>query len=110
MFFILWLIRILFFVIEILPTIAKMATPIGAYDRAIYQKEKDLEKDLLQKTEGYLSQQKILRDIDYKYEQEQINERNKIENELHKEILVEIASAQNLIAKKKIEEFKNLNS
>lgn len=47
--FLLWLIRILFFTIEILPTIAKIATPIGAYDRAIYRKEKDLEMELDEK-------------------------------------------------------------
>src|SRR5690625_7196930 len=49
-FFLLWLIRILFFTIEILPTVAKIATPLGAYDWAIYRKEEDIRKDLEQKT------------------------------------------------------------
>lgn len=105
--FMLWLIRILFFVIEILPTIAKMATPIGAYDRAIFQKEKDLEKDLYLRTEDYLKQQSKIREVENKYEIEQVENRNIIENQLHKELLVEISQAQNLVAKKKIEEFKN---
>jgi hypothetical protein len=108
--FLLWLIRILFFTIEILPTISKVATPIGAYDRAIYRKEKDLELELEERTSEYLKQQKTLRDIEYEAEQEQIKERTQIENNLHKELLTEIANVQNKIAREKIEEFKSRNS
>lgn len=106
-FMLLWLIRILFFTIEILPTIAKIATPLGAYDRAIYRKEKDLELELEQRTSEYLKQQKGLRDIEYEAEKEQTLERTQIENKLHKELLTEIAFVQNKIARDKIEEFKN---
>jgi hypothetical protein len=105
-FMLLWLIRILFFTIEILPTIAKIATPLGAYDRAIYRKEKDLELELEQRTLGYLKQQKELRDIEYEAEKEQTLERTQIENKLHKELLTEIAFVQNKIARDKIDEFK----
>jgi hypothetical protein len=105
--FLLWLIRILFFTIEILPTIAKIATPIGAYDRAIYRKEKDIELELNDKTIEYLLHQKNLRDIEYQAEQKQLKDRVNIENELHKELITEIASVQNEVARKKIEEFKN---
>jgi hypothetical protein len=105
-FMLLWLIRILFFTIEILPTIAKIATPLGAYDRAIYRKEKDLELELEQRTSEYLKQQKALRDIEYEAEKEQTLERTQIENKLHKELLTEIAFVQNKIARDKIEEFK----
>jgi hypothetical protein len=105
-FFLLWLIRILFFTIEILPTIAKIATPLGAYDRAIYRKEQDLELELNERTSSYLKQQQILRGIEYEAEQEQTKDRTQIENNLHKEVLFEIASAQNKIAREKIEEFK----
>jgi len=109
-FMLLWLIRILFFTIEILPTIAKIATPIGAYDRAIYRKEKDIELELEEKISEYLKQQKILRDIEHEAEKEQIKERIQIENSLHKELLTEIANVQNKIAKQKIEEFKDKHS
>jgi hypothetical protein len=105
-FMLLWLIRILFFTIEILPTIAKIATPIGAYDRAIYRKEKDLELEFEQRTSSYLNQQQVLRDIEYEAEKEQVKMRAKIENNLHTEILTEIALVQNKIARDKIEEFK----
>jgi hypothetical protein len=80
-FLLLCLIRILFFTIEILPTIAKIATPIGAYDRAIFQKEKDFELDLNDRTNDYLAQQQTLRTLEYEVEQQQIKDRNKIENE-----------------------------
>ena len=105
--FLLWLIRILFFTIEILPTIAKIATPIGAYDRAIYRKEKDLELELDEKTSEYLLHQQKLREIEFEAEQKQLKDRVKIENELHKELITEIASVQNEVARKKIEDFKN---
>ena len=105
-FFLLWLIRILFFTIEILPTVAKIATPLGAYDWAIYRKEEDIRKDLEQKTSKYLEQQQILREIEDLAEQEQIKERTKIENDLHKGLLTEIAKAQDEVARKKIEEFR----
>jgi hypothetical protein len=105
-FLLLWLIRILFFTIEILPTIAKIATPLGAYDRAIYRKERDLELELEQRTSEYLKQQNELRAIEYEAEKEQAKERTQIENNLHKELLTEIAHVQNKIARDKIEVFK----
>lgn len=108
-FMLLWLIRILFFTIEILPTIAKISTPLGAYDRAIYRKENDLELELDERTSGYLAQQKILRDLEYKAEQEQTMVRTTIENKLHNELLTEIATVQDKVARQKILEFKQLH-
>lgn len=104
--FLLWLIRILFFTIEILPTIAKIATPLGAYDFAIYRKEREIEQDLEKRTEDYLLHQKAIRELENIAHQEQIIEKNKIENELHSDMLKEIASAQNDVAKKQIEDFR----
>jgi len=106
----LWLIRILFFTIEILPTIAKIATPLGAYDMAIYRKEKDLKFELEQRTNAYLQQQEAIWAIEDEAEQEQTKVRTQIENELHKALLTEIADVQSKIAKYKIEEFKKKHS
>lgn len=108
--FLLWLIRILFFTIEILPTIAKIATPLGAYDFAIYKKEREIEEDLEKRTEDYLIHQKSIRELENSAHKEQVIEKNKIENELHTDILKEIAFAQNQVAKKQIEDFKNMHS
>ena len=108
-FFLLWLIRIIFFTIEILPTISKIITPIGAYDIALKSKENELEFELEERTNTYLKQKTILRDMEYAAEQEQLMERTKIENNLHKTLLEEIADVQNQIARHKIEEFKIKN-
>lgn len=105
--FLLWLIRILFFTIEILPTIAKIATPLGAYDFAIYRKEREIEEDLEKRMEDYLIHQKSIRELENSSHKEQIMEKNKIENELHSGMLKEIASAQNDVAKKQIEDFRS---
>ncbi|UYZ58056.1 DUF4407 domain-containing protein [Hymenobacter latericus] len=39
LFLMLWLIRAMFFIIELLPTIVKMVTPIGEYDRQLHAHE-----------------------------------------------------------------------
>jgi hypothetical protein len=106
-FMLLWLIRILFFTIEILPTIAKISTPIGAYDIVIYKMEKDFENELDEKTEAHLKHRAQVLQIECEAEQEQLKNRVEIENKLHKELLTEIAIVQNEVARKKIEEFKN---
>ena len=48
-----------------------------------------------------------LREIEFEAEQKQLKDRVKIENELHKELITEIASVQNEVARKKIDDFKN---
>ncbi|GEM55384.1 hypothetical protein FB1_16050 [Flavobacterium branchiophilum NBRC 15030 = ATCC 35035] len=104
--FLLWLIRILFFTIEILPTIAKISTPLGAYDFAIYKKEKEIEEDLERRKEDYLNHQKKLDDLKNTNEIEIENKKNKIEKNLHINLLEEIALAQNDVAKKQIDDFR----
>ena len=39
--FFIWFLRVLFFMIELLPTMTKLLTPIGVYDKAIENVEKD---------------------------------------------------------------------
>lgn len=51
--------------------------------------------------------QQKLREIEFEAEQKQLKDRVKIENDLHKELITEIASVQNEVARKKIEDFKN---
>lgn len=109
-FLLLWLIRFLFFTIEILPTIAKIATPIGAYDRAIFRKEMDLAEDLELRTSEYLMQQSKIREIEYQAEILLTKERTELENKLYTELIKEISLVQNKIARDKIDEFKKQNS
>lgn len=106
MMFFLWLVRVLFFVIEVLPTMAKIATPAGAYDRAIKKREDDYAMELEAKTQDYLIMQQEIRN---KIHQEQLlllNDKTEIEKKLQKEILEKTAEAQNKVALKIIEDFK----
>ena len=106
MLFFLWLVRILFFVIEILPTMAKIATPAGAYDRAIKKREDDYALELDERTQDYLTKQQEIRDKKHQDELLLLNDKSEIERKLQKEILESAAGAQNAVALKTIEEFK----
>ena len=61
MLFFIWLLRLLFFTIEVLPTLAKIATPAGAYDMVIKKREEDYALELEEKTTDYLEKQKEIR-------------------------------------------------
>ena len=108
-FLLLWLIRAIFMLIEILPTIVKIVTPIGAYDKALFQREKDLEKELQESSEKYLQQQAMFRDMDYKAQEEQKKKQKEIELQLQSETLEEIMKVQKDIIHKKIEKYKSQN-
>jgi len=108
-FFLLWLIRIMFFIIEVLPTIAKISTPIGAYDIAIKAKERDIEQDLKDRTKEYLAHQHELRFTEYDAVEKQGKDRIKIESNLHKRLIQEIAEVQGAIARQKLAEFRKLH-
>jgi hypothetical protein len=105
--FLLWLIRIIFIIVEVLPTISKLSTPIGAYDYAIYRKEKDIEAELYDRSEEYLDNQRNIRKLEADSQNELTKVRTDIEKQLHSDLLKEIARAQNDVAMKKIEEFRN---
>lgn len=105
MLFFLWLVRILFFTIEILPTLAKIATPAGAYDRAIKKREDDYALELEVRTEDYLKKQKELRDIIHQNQIKLLKQKGEKELELQNTILENASDAQNKVAIKKIKDF-----
>jgi Domain of unknown function (DUF4407) len=100
--FFVWLIRILFFVIEILPTAVKLTTPIGQYDWAVYRKEKDFVELYLpnksKSLEGDLERAEKLKKENEAY-------KNLIEQELYKKTVDEIARIQNELALKIMQEY-----
>ena len=100
--FFVWLIRILFFVIEILPTAVKLTTPIGQYDWAVYRKEKDFVELYLpnksKSLEGDLESAEKLRKENEAY-------KNLVEQELYKKTVDEIARIQNQLALKIMQEY-----
>lgn len=96
--FLLWLIRLIFIGIEILPTLTKIMTPIGDYDRAIERKEEEYDE--------YLTQSKLRnkkRELDKTASESSIsedteNKRKEIETALNLKILEEVARVQGEIA------------
>lgn len=88
----LWLIRLLFFIIELLPTVVKIVMPIGAYDRMIYAEEKDMEKYLNSST--YLDRIRNMHDMELKNHEEQLRVQKEAEQEIRKKLIAEIKDAQ----------------
>lgn len=102
--FFLYLIRFLFFMIEILPTIVKIVTPIGNYDRKIYQEEKNLELHL----SSTLYQEYIenLFHISHEARVQLEKDRIQAESEMHQELINQIKTAQLEVARSRIDNWK----
>lgn len=92
----LWLIRLLFFIIELLPTVVKIVMPIGAYDRMVYAEEKDMEKYLTSST--YLDRIRNMHDMELKNHEEQLRVQKEAEQEIRKKLIEEMKDAQWKIA------------
>lgn len=99
-----WLIRLIFFLIELLPTLVKVITPVGVYDRLVYEEEKAL-NDYFQSEEYHnsvLAQQKA----NMQYEANMRKQRQGIEGNSQLEILKQASLAQNEIANEAINKWK----
>ena len=92
----LWLIRLLFFIIELLPTVVKIVMPIGAYDRMIYAEEKDMEMYLTSST--YLDRIRNMHEMELKDHEEQLRVQKEAEQEIRKKLIAEMKDAQWKIA------------
>lgn len=104
MLFFYWLICIIFFLIELLPTLVKVITPVGVYDRLVYEEEKSL-NDYFQSEEYHnsvLAQQKA----NMQYEANMRKQRQGIEGNSQLEILKQASLAQNEIANEAINKWK----
>lgn len=103
-FFFLWMIRLLFFIIEILPTVVKIVTPLGSYDRMVYAEEQEL-KNYLSSTE-YSDRIRSLHDAEMKAKEDQIKQQHDVELELKKDILEKVKEAQKEVAEATIAKWK----
>lgn len=92
----LWLIRLLFCIIELLPTVVKIVMPIGAYDRMIYAEEKDMEMYLTSST--YLDRIRNMHEMELKDHEEQLRVQKEAEQEIRKKLIAEMKDAQWKIA------------
>lgn len=102
--FFLWMIRLLFFIIEILPTVVKIVTPIGSYDRMVQTEEKEV-MDYLSSTE-YIERIRNMHDIELKAREEQLKKQHDIELELKSNILENVKNAQMEVADVTIAQWK----
>ncbi len=109
-FFLLWLIRILFFVIEILPTVTKVMTPFGAYDMALYDEEQNLKEIKLPAAKKILiNEAEIDNSIELDERKRQQQYRASKEGDLHDSLVERILDAQNRIANKILDDWEKSN-
>lgn len=102
--FFLWMIRLLFFIIEILPTVVKIVTPIGSYDRMVQAEEKQVMTYL--ESDEYIERIRNMHDIELKSREEQLQRQHQIELELKSNILEKIKNAQIEVADATIAKWK----
>lgn len=101
----LWLIRILFFIIEILPTVVKIVSPIGSYERMIYAEEKELMEYI--NSDEYSNKIKNIHRLAISSQEELEQQQHDTELELKKNILNKIKNAQLEVAELAIEKWKD---
>lgn len=99
----LWLIRLLFFIIEILPTVVKIVTPVGSYDRVVYAQEKSMENYL--SSPEFIDSMREIHDAEVKTQLEETRLRQEAELQMKKDILEKITAAQVAVANKAIEKW-----
>lgn len=100
----LWLIRLLFFIIELLPTVVKIVMPIGAYDRMFYAEEKDMERYL--NSPDYLGRIRNMHDMEIRVHEEELKIQKEAEKEIRQKIMEELKDAQMQIAEAALKKWK----
>ena len=100
----LWLIRFLFFIIEILPTIVKIVSPLGPYERMVAAEEKNL-IDYLNSDE-YCDMIKNIHRLALSSQEDVQQQQHDAEVDLKKNILDKIKTAQLEVAQLAIEKWK----
>jgi len=109
-FFLLWLIRVLFFIIEILPTVTKVMTPFGAYDMTLYDEEQNLKEIKLPAAKKILiNEAEIDKSIEYDERKRQQQYRASKEGDLHDSLVDRIMDSQNRIAQKILDDWEKEN-
>lgn len=95
-FFFLWMIRLLFFIVEILPTVVKIVMPVGSYDRMVHAEEKSIEQYI--ESDDYKEKLKQLHLAELEARNKLVEQQQEIEAELKAEILKQVKEAQLEIA------------
>ncbi len=100
----LWLIRLLFFIIEILPTIVKIVSPIGSYERMVHAEEQSMMKYL--ESSEYDEQIRSIHRLALITQTELQQEQHDQEIALKKELLEKIKQSQLEVATAAIDKWK----
>jgi hypothetical protein len=103
--FFLWVIRILFFTIEILPTIVKLKTPLGDYDRMLYNHELSFALSLENNLAILREKEQVRRNTEIAIAKQVEKDRHDQEIDLNKRVLTDIADRQQDIAKRMLKEW-----
>lgn len=88
----LWLIRILFFIIELLPTVVKVVMPLGVYDRMLLAEEKNMENYLASNV--YADHIRNMHDMRTKAHEEQLKAHNDAERDIRNKLIEKLRDAQ----------------
>lgn len=100
----LWLVRILFFIVEILPTVVKIVSPVGSYERMVAAEEKNLIEYL--NSDEYCDMIKNIHKLALSSQEELQQQQHDAEIDLKKSILDQIKRAQLEVAQLAIEKWK----
>ena len=100
----LWLVRILFFIVEILPTVVKIVSPVGSYERMVAAEEKNLIEYL--NSDEYCDMIKNIHRLALSSQEELQQQQHDAEIDLKKSILDQIKGAQLEVAQLAIEKWK----
>lgn len=99
--FLLWFIRAMFFVIELLPSIVKITSKAGQYELRIYHQEKELQKYL--ESQEYKDYCHDVLSGDNKLRVELMNERIDAEKQVQQNIIKAIIAAEESVAQESID-------
>lgn len=103
-YFLLCLIRVMFFVLELIPTVVKVVAPVGGYEYEIYAGDSALaryyESDMFR--DAVTSRQRAAADQDARLEQDRLD----MEREMHSRLLKKVAAAQEEVASRVIEDWR----
>lgn len=102
----LWLIRALFFVIEILPTVVKIASNPGSYECRVFHEEQEMKKYL--QSQEYKDYCHEMFHGSHRLEQEIQHERQEAEKAVQKRIIQSIIDAQETVAQDCIDNWEKI--
>lgn len=99
------MIRLLFFIVEILPTVVKIVTPIGSYDRMVHAEEQNMINYLNSST--YMDRIRNMHDIELHAYEDQLRKQHEVESNLKNEVLDKVKEAQLEVSEAVVQKWKN---